>query len=121
MTEEKIICIGCPLGCETTLEIDAQGEVIKITGYKCKEGRKYGIEEYRNPVRVFTGTILTEESVRPLLSVRTDRPILKSKLKEVSLRLVRFKAKPPIRIGQVIITNILNTGAHVIATDDLLE
>ena len=121
MIEEKIICIGCPLGCETTLKIGDQAEVVKITGYKCKEGRQYVVEEYRSPVRIFTATILTEKSARPLLPVRTDRPILKSKLKEAALTLVRFKAKSPVRIGQVILPNILNTGADVIATDDLLD
>jgi CxxC motif-containing protein len=121
MVEEKVICVGCPLGCRTTLRIDHHGDVVKITGYKCKEGRQYVVEEYRSPVRIFTATILTEKSAKPLLPVRTDRPILKSKLKEAALTLVRLKAIPPVRIGQVIVSNILNTGANVIATDDLLD
>jgi CxxC motif-containing protein len=121
MVEEKVICVGCPLGCRTTLRIDPHGDVVKITGYKCKEGRQYVVEEYRSPVRIFTATILTEKSAKPLLPVRTDRPILKSKLKEAALTLVRLKAIPPVRIGQVMVSNILNTGANVIATDDLLD
>jgi CxxC motif-containing protein len=121
MVEEKVICVGCPLGCRTTLRIDHHGDVVKITGYRCKEGRQYVVEEYRSPVRIFTATILTEKSAKSLLPVRTDRPILKSKLKEATLTLVRLKAIPPIRIGQVIVSNILNTGADVIATDDLLD
>jgi len=121
MVEEKVICVGCPLGCRTTLRIDHHGDVVKITGYQCKEGRQYVVEEYRSPVRIFTATILTEKSAIPLLPVRTDRPILKSKLKEAALTLVRLKAIPPVRIGQVIISNILDTGANVIATDDLLD
>jgi CxxC motif-containing protein len=121
MVEEKIICIGCPLGCRTTLRINEQQEVVKVTGYKCKEGRQYVLEEYRNPVRILTTTILAEQSSRPLLPVRTNRPILKSKLKEATLALARVKAKPPVRVGQVILPNLLNSGADVVATDDLLE
>jgi CxxC motif-containing protein len=121
MVEENIVCIGCPLGCRTTLRIDHYGDVVKITGYKCKEGRQYVVKEYRSPVRIFTATILTEKSTQPLLPVRTDKPILKSKLKEAVFALVRLKAKPPVRVGQVILPNILNTGADVIATDDLLD
>jgi CxxC motif-containing protein len=121
MVEEKIICIGCPLGCRATLRIDHHGNVVKVTGYRCKEGRQYVVEEYRSPVRIFTATILTEKSTRPLLPVRTDRPILKGKLKEAILTVVKLKAKPPVRIGQVILPNILNTGADVIATDDLFD
>jgi CxxC motif-containing protein len=121
MVEENIVCIGCPLGCRTTLRIDRHGNLVKITGYKCKEGRQYVLEEYRNPVRIFTTTVLTEKSSLPLLPVRTNRPILKSRLKEATLTLVRMKAKPPVRVGQVILPNLLNSGVDVVATDDLLE
>lgn len=121
MPQEKIVCIGCPLGCRTTLRIDHHGDVVKIAGYKCKEGRQYVLEEYRNPVRILTATILTEKSSRPLLPVRTNRPILKSKLKEATLTLVRVKATPPVKVGQVILPNLLNTGTDVVATDDLFN
>jgi len=119
MVEEKIICIGCPLGCETTLKIDDQGEVVKITGYKCKEGHQYVLEEYQSPVRVFTATVLTENSFQALLPVRTDRPILKTKLKEAAMALALVKAKPPVRAGQTILSNLLDTGTDVVATDSL--
>ena len=121
MVEDKIVCIGCPLGCRTTLRINEQHEVVEITGYKCKEGRQYVLEEYRNPVRILTSTILTGKSGRPLLPVRTNRPILKSKLKEAALSLARVKARPPVKVGQVILPNLLNTGADIIATDDLFD
>lgn len=121
MIEEKIICIGCPLGCETILKIDDQGEVVKIAGYKCKEGRQYVLEEYRQPVRILTATILTQKSIRPLLPVRTKRPILKTILKEAAIALVSVRATPPIQAGQIILSNLLNTGTDVIATDDLSD
>jgi CxxC motif-containing protein len=121
MVEENIVCIGCPLGCRTTLRIDRHGDVVKITGYQCKEGRQYVLEEHRHPVRILTTTVLTEKSTRPLLPVRTNRPILKSKLTEAAFTLVPLRAKPPIKVGQVVLTNLLNTGADVIATDDLLD
>jgi CxxC motif-containing protein len=119
MVEEKIICIGCPLGCETTLKINDQGEVVKITGYKCKEGRQYVLEEYRSPVRVLTATVLTQNSVRPLFPVRTNKPLLKTQLKEAAKELAGVKVKPPIQVGQIILPNLMNTGVDVIATDDL--
>lgn len=121
MFEEKIICIGCPLGCRTTLRINKQHEVVEITGCKCKEGRQYVMEEYRTPVRVLTSTILTEKSNYPLLPVRTNRPILKSKMREASFSLGRLRVRPPIQAGQIILPNLFNTGTDVIATDDLLD
>lgn len=121
MLEEKIICIGCPMGCETTLNIDDQGEVVKITGYKCKEGRQYVLEEHRSPVRVLTATVLTQNSVRPLFPVRTNKPLFKMQLKEAAKVLSKVKVKPPIRLGQIILSNIMNTGVDVVATDDLIS
>ena len=121
MVEEKITCIGCPLGCQTTLKIDDHGEVVKITGYKCKEGRQYVLEEYRSPVRVLTATVLTQNSARPLFPVRTNRPLLKTQLKEAAKALKGVKVKPPIRVGQIILSNLISTGVDVIATDDLLS
>ena len=121
MLERKIICLGCPLGCETTLKIDDQGEVFKITGYKCKEGRQYIFEEYRNPVRVLTATVLTQSSARFLLPVRTNKALLKTQLKEAAKALAKVKVKPPIRVGEIILRNLMNTGVDVIATDDLLS
>jgi CxxC motif-containing protein len=121
MIEEKIICIGCPLGCETTLKIDDQGEVVKIIGTKCKEGQQYILEEYRSPVRVLTATVLTQNSARPLFPVRTNRPLLKTQLKEAAKALIGVKVKPPIRVGQIILSNLMNTGVDVIATDDLIS
>src|SRR4030043_1343997 len=118
MFEEKTICIGCPLGCRTTLRINKQHEVVEITGYKCKEGRQYVMEEYRNPVRILTSTILTEKSGCPLLPVRTNRPILKSKLKEAALTLGRLRVRPPIQAGQTILSNLLDTEADVLAPAD---
>ncbi len=121
MNKEKIICVGCPMGCETTLHVDARGKVIKMEGYKCKEGRQFVMEEYQNPVRVFTTTILTEHTSRPLLPVRSNRPILKTKMREAAKALAHLRVKPPIKGGRVIFKNLLNTGADIIASDDLID
>lgn len=119
MAEERIICVGCPLGCEASLRIDDKGEIIKITGCKCKQGRQYVLEEYQNPVRILTATILTESDYQPLLSVRTNKPVLKTKLVDMMKTLARVRAKPPVEVGQVVLLNVMDTGADVVATSVL--
>lgn len=119
--EVKIICIGCPLGCAVRLSLDDKGEVIDIADNKCKEGQKYVLEEYEHPVRVLTATVLTQDSRQPLLSVRTNKPIAKSTLVKVMPVLAQIRVRPPIRIGEVVKTNILGSRADVIATSDLLS
>ena len=116
---ERIICIGCPLGCQAQLEIDERGEVVKLSGCRCKQGRRYVLEEYHHPVRIFTSTVPTEGSSQPLLPVRTDKPIPKTRLKEAARVLVKMKVRPPIKSGQVLHSNLLDTGANLIATGDL--
>jgi CxxC motif-containing protein len=121
MVEENIICIGCPLGCKTILRIGDRRKVLKVLGYKCNQGRGYVLGEYRNPVRTLTATVRTEKGPRPLLPVRTNRPILKTKLKETTLALAPLRAKPPVKMGEVVLPNLLNSGVDVVATDYLFE
>ena len=118
--EERIICIGCPMGCMVVLDIDDEEKVVGITDYKCKQGMKYALEEYKNPGRILTTTVLTETSYQPLLAVRTTMPILKTKLAEGMGALAKVRAKPPIKIGDVIVSNLLDTGVDVVATSGLL-
>jgi CxxC motif-containing protein len=122
MGEQEIICIGCPLGCRVALRVSEGGEVRKVSGNKCKEGREYAIGEYRSPVRVLTATVLTEGGgVRVLLPVRTSRPIRKEMLRRCMGVLCSIRVKPPIRMGEVIVRNLGGTGADLISADNLLD
>lgn len=117
--EEKVICVGCPLGCEVELTLDDKGKVTEVKGNQCKEGESYAIEEYKNPVRVLCGTVLTQGSSRALLAIRSKTPILKTKLVGGNKALAKVRAKPPVKMGDVIMSNLVGTGVDVVATSDL--
>jgi CxxC motif-containing protein len=119
-TEEKIICVGCPMGCLVTLTIDDE-EVADITGNRCKQGERYVLEEYRNPVRTLTTTLLTWESSQPLLPVRTAVPIPKTEMLKVAKVLADVRVKPPIKTGEVVVSGESGTEVDVVATADLLS
>jgi len=119
MKEAQIICVGCPLGCRATLKVSREGEVLEVTGCRCKEGRRYVVEEFHNPVRVLTATVLTEGSRVPLLAVRTSSPIPKEKLREAMKVLAKVRAKPPLRAGEVVLEDLSGTGVDLVATRDL--
>jgi len=55
----------------------------------------------------------------PLLSVRTDRPIPKKLLMECMRLLAEIKINSPVKMGEVILRNVLDTGANIIATQEL--
>jgi len=119
VAEVNIICVGCPVGCTATLAIGDDGKLAAITGCKCKAGKKYVLKEYKNPVRVLTGTIVTQDSCRPLLPVRTAAPIPKAKLLPGMKVLAKTRIKPPVKIGDAIISNLLGTRVSVVATSDI--
>jgi CxxC motif-containing protein len=119
-TTEKIICVGCPMGCLVTLTIDNK-EVAAIDGNKCKQGEKYVLEEYRNPVRILTATVLTQGSSQPLLPVRTAKPVPKTKVLAGARTLAKIRVKPPIKIGEVVAAKPAGIGVDVVATADLLQ
>jgi CxxC motif-containing protein len=117
--KEKILCVVCPGGCEITVSIDDNGKIAKVEGNECKEGRKYAIQEYKNPARILTGTVLTQSSLQPLLPVRTNKPIDKTRLIESMHILAKVRAKPSVKAGDILVPNLLNTGADLVATADL--
>ena len=118
-SEQMIICVGCPLGCEVKLTLNDRDEVAEVEGNQCKEGREYALKEFKNPVRTLTATVLTKGSSQPLLPVRTTKPILKTLMAESMIIIAKARAKPPIKMGDVIAPNLLDTGIDLVATSDL--
>ena len=116
--EHKVTCIVCPMGCEIKLKV--KGRKIEDTqNARCSRGIKYAKQEYCNPQRVLTTTVKIKKGNLPLLPVRVDRPIAKSKLKECMRYLARVEVRAPVKLGQVIVSNILNTRANVISTRNM--
>jgi CxxC motif-containing protein len=112
--EKEITCIVCPRNCTGFITVDYKG-------YKCDKWVKYAVSELIAPQRVLTATILTKESRDKLLPVRTDKEVPKDKILEMMQILRSRDIKPPIKVGDVIVTNILGTGANVVACTDLLK
>ena len=116
--EDEIICIKCPLGCRVELTVDDEGNVLGVANAQCKEGHEYAISEYKSPVRILTTTVLTKGSAKKLLPVKTNQPIHKTQLIDCMRYVSKIRVEPPIQIGQVIVSNILNLGADLISTDE---
>ena len=117
--EQMVICISCPLACMITVTLDDSGGVLGVADNQCKEGETYAVAECKFPGRILTTTILTENSSRKLLPARTNKPVPKEQLVECMKSLSKTRVKPPVKMGQIIITNIVGTGADLVATDEL--
>ena len=119
MRRDSITCIVCPMGCRVEFSVGPDNNLENITGYECKKGKKYATSEFKNPLRVLTTTVLTEGAGNGVLPVRTDRPVPKNRLKELMKAIATIKVSPPIKVGHVIIRNILDTGADLVSTGSL--
>ena len=56
MEKRELICIGCPLGCMLTVDIE-NGEVVNVEGNTCPRGKAYAEKEVTNPMRIVTSTV----------------------------------------------------------------
>lgn len=114
-----IRCIVCPTGCIVNVKKDEKGELV-FEGYTCKRGLEYAQQEYFEPKRILTTTIRVENGFLPLVPVRTDKPINKEKLDDALNIIAKTIVKAPIKMGTIIIENIANLDANLIASRDLL-
>jgi CxxC motif-containing protein len=119
MTENKFICIMCPLGCEVTVHSDSKGDIKEILGNKCEKGAAYVKEEFTSPRRVLTTTITMAADQLGRLPVKTSAPIPKDKLLECMAVIGKLKLSSMVKAGDIIVHDILELGVDVIATKDL--
>lgn len=114
---KTIRCIVCPTGCEIQVR-EINGE-ITYEGYTCNRGLEYAKDEFLAPKRILTTTMLVENGLLPLIPVRTNKPIPKQKLKEVLREIVKITLKAPIKMGDVLVENVLGLDANIIASRNL--
>ena len=75
MRDQKLTCIGCPLGCSISVSLSDNGEVSEITGNTCKKGEEYARKEVTNPSRVVTSIVKINNGDVNMVSVKTAEDI----------------------------------------------
>ena len=91
---KDMVCIVCPVGCRISVDEDSDYEV---TGNKCPKGASYGKKELTFPTRTITSTVKIKNAIH-------------NRLPEVV---------SPIKVGDVILENVLNTGVNIVASRDM--
>lgn len=115
MKEREMVCIRCPLGC--TLQVELQEDnTVMVTGNQCPRGAEYGRNELTDPRRTVTTTVRRKGSKEAVVSVKTASEIPKGKIKECINVLAGVTLDGPVRIGDVVIKNVAETGVDVVAT-----
>lgn len=117
--KKELICINCPMGCALTVEINGS-EILDVVGNKCKRGLVYAQKELANPTRMVTSTVKVIGGSKPVVSVKTLSDIPKSMINACMKEINGAKVNAPVKIGDIIIENICDTGVDLIATSNLV-
>lgn len=118
MNTVNLICIGCPLGCPLTVEMEGN-EVKSVSGNTCPRGVAYAKKELTNPTRIVTSTVRVAGGRLAMVSVKTESDIPKGKIFDCVKALKDVEVVAPVKIGDVIVKNVAGTGVNVIATKNV--
>ena len=111
--KRELTCIVCPKGCQLVVELEGK-DIISISGHTCKRGEEYAKTECTAPMRTITTTAaIIGGGVVP---VKTDKTIPKELLFDAMKEVNAVRVKRDAKLGDVIIENLLGTGANVVTT-----
>lgn len=108
----ELTCIMCPVGCTLKVTKQKNGE-ITVTGNSCPRGHEYGIKEVTSPERIVT---TVKKYKAGTISLKTEKPIPKSLVDSCLIEISKTNADQELKVGDVFLKNILNTGVNIIVT-----
>lgn len=114
----NFVCIVCPNGCELTAEI-VDGQVTNVEGALCKRGHEYAANEIANPMRTIASSVVVEQGVLPLVSVRLSSPVPKALIFPIMDEINKVRLSAPAHIGEVVIRDVCNSGSDVVVTKNV--
>lgn len=114
-------CTTCPSECLLTVEVerDADGAVVEVrsvTGNNCPRGDTFAHQELTCPMRVLTTTVAVSGGKDALLPVRTAEAIPLELHAQAVDHIRGVVVEAPIRMGDIVLPNLLNTGIDLIAS-----
>ena len=112
--KKTFTCIICPNGCSLDVDYDWQNIIVK--GNLCKRGEIYAKEEIIAPKRTISSSVRLIDGDMEIVSVRLSSPVPKSMIFPIMEVIKKTRVTAPVHIGDVLIHDVLSTGADVIAT-----
>lgn len=113
---KEFICIGCPAGCALRVRLN-NNALEEVLGSRCGVGRRYAEQECLMPMRTLSALMRCLGKEKPF-PVKANGLLPKEKVLECALEIRRFHPAPPIRAGEVLITDICGTGRDIVAVAD---
>lgn len=113
--KKNITCICCPLGCQLDIDIENE-EILQVSNNKCKRGDTYARKELTNPTRVVTTTVCIKGGDINMLPVKTNGDIPIKMVFSCVSHIKNTVVNAPVKVGDIVVKNILNTGVDIVAT-----
>ena len=114
---KTITCICCPKGCQVTLDTENPEETVK--GFSCQQGHDYALAELIHPMRTISSTAAITGGLHPRIPVKTNGNIPKEKIFEVMDEINKISVEAPVKCGDVLLENVLDTGIDIVACRDM--
>lgn len=118
MEETKLICIGCPKGCNMIVEHTGK-HIEEVKDYGCKIGLEYAKNEFTQPKRIITTTVKIKSGNLPFVPVKTKDPVDKDKIFEVMKVISKIQIESPVKVGDVVMSNLAGTGVDLVCTRNI--
>ena len=117
---KEFICISCPMGCHLKVDDSDKSNII-VEGNTCPRGKIYGINEVTAPKRMVTSSVFVDSGCEAVCPVKTNEAIPKEMIFDVLKEIAKVRVKAPVKIGDILIENVLSTGSNIIATKNVEE
>ena len=115
--QKNIICVACPMGCGLTVEIGDNGEILSVSGNTCKRGDAYARTECTNPVRSLATTVKVNGGIYNVVPCKSASALPKEKIMDCMKIINSTSVCAPVKLGDILVKNILDTGIDIIATN----
>ena len=109
----ELTCIVCPKGCQLKVELEGK-KVLSVSGHTCKRGEAYAHAECTAPMRTVTTTAAVVGG--GVVPVKTDKTIPKELMFDCMVEINKARVPADAKLGDVVIENVLGTGANVVTT-----
>lgn len=112
----KMKCMVCPVGCDLeVIEDKSSKDGYIVKGNKCNRGSEYALKEILEPSRILTSRVLLKNGPMGRLPVKTNG-LVPSELVDRAMEIIKnTTATAPLKKGDIIINNLLDTGVDLIA------
>ena len=116
---ERLTCVLCPVGCR--LEVGRRDGNLEVRGNECAKGVDFAVQEILHPMRNLAASVPLRGTASRMVSVRLSAAVPRDLLRPILDEISRLRPDAPVRRGQILIADVLGSGADVIATRTVKE